>query len=232
MPRFLLFFLLLLAARQPLFAQKTSNVDFDDVKRTTTDPASPHYFPKLLARLQQADTSLHQPEYYYLYYGQVFAPDYRPYEADEISKEFLAAYNAKQNTEALAIGVPELARHPLNLKLRKKLLVCYNRLSQPTQGRHYATPYFGLLYTILGSGDGHTRQTAFVTVTIADEYEILSYYDLGYSKQSLVGSTDVFALRPATEPPRDEQHTFTGQEIYFDARQPLLHLMQETRQQK
>lgn len=216
--------LLWLATATPLTAQIIPNVDFTDIKKRTTDPASPYYFPKLLVRLQQADSMLQKEEYRYLYYGQAYAKDYNPYGADGISKKFLAAYDAKENERALEIGLQELAQHPLNMKLRKKILVCYHRLGKVTEGKHYSLPYYAFLYAIIASGDGHTLATAFVPVTIADEYEILSYYDLSWSKQALQGSTDVFTLQPGTEPPFDERHTFTGEHIYFDASRPLLHM--------
>lgn len=223
MLRGLVFALLWLAAASPLAAQVISNVDFTDVKQRTTDPASPYYYPKLLVRLQQADSTLQTDEYRYLYYGQVYAKDYNPY-SDEISKEFLAVYNAKQNERALEIGLQELAQHPLNLKLRVKVLVCCQRLDKDVLGRRYAKPYYAFLYAIIGSGDGHSQATAFVPVTVGDEYEILGYYDLSWSQQALQGATDVFTLKPSPEPPRDERHTFTGKLIYFDASRPLLHL--------
>lgn len=136
----------------------------------------------------------------------------------------MAAYEAKDNDKALAIGLKELAQHPLNLKLRKKVLVCCHRLGKDVDGQRYAAPYYAFLYTVLGSGDGHSKATAFVPVTIADEYEVLYYYDLRWSKQSLQGMTDVFTLEKSAEPPTDERHTFTGKLIYFDASRPLLHL--------
>lgn len=222
MSRFLLGLLLLLAG--PALAQRVSQVDFGDVQDRTTDKDAPFYFPKLLSRLQQADTTLGRQEYYYLYYGQVYAPGYQPYDAGDLSDEFRTAYEAAQYEQALTVGLPELAQHPFNLKLRQKVFISLSRLGRQAEARRYSQAFFGLIYTVLGSGDGHAASTAFVPVAVADEYAVLSYYDLTWSKQLLQGTTDMFTLTGTHEPPRDERHTFTGKLLYFDVSWPLRHL--------
>lgn len=216
----LLFACLLFSFTAP--AQKVSNVDFDEIKRETTNPGSPYYFPKQLTRLQASDSTLQAKDYHYLYYGQVFQSGYNPESTGEASEAFTKAFAAKQYREALALGAKDLRAHPFNLRLTTELIVCASQASGRRLAQRYANRYFGLLRALRSSGDGHSPATAFVVVALDDEYTLLGYYNLDYSGQSRAGTTDIFTLKPVAEASAggNQQH-FEGKAIYFNVSQPL-----------
>ncbi|MDO7851533.1 DUF4919 domain-containing protein [Hymenobacter convexus] len=206
-------------------AQKISNVDFDEIKRETTNPGSPYYFPKQLTRLQASDSTLQAKDYHYLYYGQVFQAGYNPEGAGEASESFTKAFAAKQYREALALGAKDLRAQPFNLRLNTEMIVCASQASGRRLAQRYANRYFGLLRALRSSGDGHGPATAFVVASVDDEYTLLGYFNLDYSGQSRAGTTDIFTLKPVAEASAagSPQH-FEGRDIYFNVSQPLNYL--------
>ncbi|MBF9140993.1 DUF4919 domain-containing protein [Hymenobacter properus] len=222
--RFLLLSVCLLFTFRAM-GQKVSNVDFDEIKRETTNPGSPYYFPKQLTRLQASDSTLQAKDYHYLYYGQIFQPSYNPEAAAEASEAFTKAFAAKQYREALALGAKDLRAHPFNLRLTTEMIVCASQASGRRLAQRYANRYFGLLRALRSSGDGHSPATAFVVPTVDDEYTLMGYYNLDFSEQSRTGTTDVFTLKPMAEASAgDAQQHFNGNRIYFNVSQPLNYL--------
>lgn len=219
-----LLLLVLLGITFGVKGQVVSRIDFDKIKETIDNPASPYYYPRQLKRLQGADTTLQEADYKYLYYGQVFATDYNPDEADHISEKFLTAYKQQEDySKAAGLGERELSEHPFNLRLTLKLVTCYNRMKEHGIAQYYASRYFGMLAAIRSSGDGHSAATAFVPANVADEAILLTYYSLVSPNQALVEVTEVFDVEPDPENPRidDEDHRFEGDKLYFNLTKPL-----------
>lgn len=207
-------------------AQKVSNIDFDEIKRSTENPASPYYYPKQLKRLQAGDTSLQHADYRYLYYGRVFNAGYNPYHAADISEKFTKVFDNGDYNHAVPLGEKELLEHPFNLALVQKLKRAHNRTGDREAGHALAQRYLSFLQVILESGDGHSPATAFVPVAIDDEKAVLRHFNLKQESQTLTGTTDVLTVvpDPDIDTVDDEPHVFAGSKMYFDASRALLFL--------
>ena len=66
--------------------------NYEWLGRAITDPTSPFYYPTLLKRFADADTSLTIEDLHCLYYGYVLQDDYNPYirlDEEEQAREIL-----------------------------------------------------------------------------------------------------------------------------------------------
>ncbi|MGI4869620.1 MAG: DUF4919 domain-containing protein [Janthinobacterium lividum] len=205
-------------------AQRISRIDFDSIKVETTAANSRYYHAALLKRFQEADTTLTRHDFQCLYYGQVFTKQYALY-GGAGQNDFMALYNREEFAKAIPQGEKLLAAAPLDLKLLFKLLVCYHQLGDRAHARQYAQRYFPMLRTIMASGDGQSRETAYVVVAVPDEYQVLRELNLASGKQALVGHTDVLTVTPL-----DDNGKPTGgkeSQLYFDVTQSLAALSRE-----
>ena len=53
--------------------------DYERLSKLVNDPQGPYYYPDLVRRFAQADTTLTLEQMHCLYYGYVFQKDYDPY---------------------------------------------------------------------------------------------------------------------------------------------------------
>lgn len=174
-----------------LFAQSLSNIAFDEIETATSDSASVHFYPKLSQKLRELDTSLTQQEFQYLYYGNVYQPYYHPYGATASEKAFNAAFESGatlQKLENLAQQV--IDENPVNLELFYKMIISCNREKQPEKAIVWAKLYVGFLEVIYASGNGKNCESAFVVISVDDEYRIASDLGLKVVKQALIGTCD------------------------------------------
>ena len=59
--------------------------DLEKIRTQTLDPASPFYFPKLMAKFTRNDTTMTNEEYRNFYLGYMFQEDYDPYRTSPYS---------------------------------------------------------------------------------------------------------------------------------------------------
>ena len=201
------------------YGQQVSNVNFDAIKTDISDTKSNFYYPLLLKRFQAADTTLTAVERTHLYYGQIFTDTYSPY--GSITKDFNDLCKAKNYKKAISVGEKALVKQPLDAKLIFRLLVCYYKSGDRAMAASYATRYHILLGAIIASGDGKSRETAYVVANVADEYDVLASLGLSSSRQALVGHTDVLTVTV------DDGADKSEREVYFDVSKPLQSLRDE-----
>jgi hypothetical protein len=66
--------------------------------------------------------------------------------------------------------------------------LAYEKTNQPEKAAFHRAVGNGLLRSILASGDGRTPATAFVVISVDEEYSVLRHYGLHSDEQSLVES--------------------------------------------
>lgn len=205
--------------------QRISDIDFDFIRSQTQDSTSEFYYPVLLQRFLNGDTTLTPEDYRYLYYGNVYSDKYNPYGTSENEKKFLELYAKKEFREALNPGLEELNDNPVNMTLLYRIMVCYYRLGEKETMNQYVDMYYSLLNTVYYSGDGKSMKTAYVVIKVQDEYEVLSDLELERTKQALVGDTDVLTIsQKGQKPAKGEKKIKT---LYFNVSQSLDHLYRQ-----
>lgn len=122
-----------------LFGQKILSVDFDQIKSRTQDSTSAFYYPVLIQKFLQFDTTLSDVEFYHIYYGIVFTDSYNPYGGGENEDMFITLYNQNKFQDAIPFGQKSLIENPVNLNVLFKMLVCHHNLEDKATAKKYAT---------------------------------------------------------------------------------------------
>ena len=88
--------------------------DDEHILAMTLNPDSPYYYPQLMMRYRDGDTTLTETDYYYLYYGYALTDDYQPLlpipEEQQVLEAFQHAY-----ADPSAENTSELMRHAENV---------------------------------------------------------------------------------------------------------------------
>ena len=91
----------------------------------------------------------------------------------------------------------------------------------PEQALRYAIRFDGLLDAVFRSGDGHSIQTAFRVLSVADEYVVMQALGVeSMLSQSLIEEHEKHYDRIEISGATD----YEGDEIYFDVSLPMKHL--------
>ena len=213
--------ILSVALFQSLYGQKISNIDFDEIKLAIQDSSSIYYYPLLIERYQQFDTTFTEREYKYIYYGNIYSDRYNPYgmTGNDNGIKFFDLFKQGKFDEAIPYGQEIINENPVNLRILFRILVCYHNLGDRQSAQKYANMYFPLLDVIYNSGDGKSIKTAFVVVSGHDEYEILNDLELTRTAQALIGQTDVLTINTKGQKTKRGQKKI--KELYFDVSKPL-----------
>lgn len=174
------------------YAQQVLTVNFTEVEASITNATSPFYYPTLMERFQKFDSTLTAQDFHHIYYGNYFQLEYLPYSTNESQKQLYNLLRTREFNEALIHGKLAFTQEPLNLKVLFGMYVCYSNLGETKLADNYLFLYYGLLSALFNSGDGKSVETAFVVLSVDDEYEMVASLNLRVKKQELVlGPTDV-----------------------------------------
>jgi hypothetical protein len=201
------------------FGQKVLTVDFDSVKVKISDQSSAYYYPDLIKRFVDGDTTLTSDDYFYIYYGTAFAENYNPYGTSDNEEKFYEFYNERKYKKAIPFGEKVLKENPVNLTMSFKMLVCHHVLGDSAGMKKYVLRHLNLQNVIFNSGDGNSIETAYVVLNVSDEYNLLFSMERKSIRQALVGDTDV--LTTIFEDEKSDKNT---KDIYFNVRMPLDYL--------
>ncbi len=179
--------------------------NYEWLGRAITDPTSPFYYPTLLKRFADADTSLTIEDLHCLYYGYVLQNDYNPYirlDEEEQAREILNQdkVTKKDAEKALKLLNKAVEKAPMHLRLYMYRhfanTLVYGEDSK--QAHDDAFRYVALISAIAASGDGSDYETAFHVAVVAHSYNFMNYFDLRPKSQSLQHNAgqqfDVFPL--------------------------------------
>ena len=206
------------------YGQKISKVDFDEVKKKVEDPQSAWYYPALLKRYQNFDSTLRKADYHCLYYGHVFQKDYSPYGNDDNEAKCVEQFRTAKYEQVIKFGEKALAQNPVNLKVLYRVIVSYDRLNNRYMANRYARFYFPMIDCIMASGDGKSKKTAYVVTDASDEYEVLNHLDLRSFRQQLDGDTDILTIDTTDQRPMIGKEPI--REMYFNVSKPMQQLSQ------
>ncbi len=213
--KYLLIVLFISISFSGLWAQKISNVDFDEIKGKTTDSLSEFYYPKLLQLFEKGATFLSKAKLKALYYGYVFTKDYSPYGPEkEDEDEMLKSYKKGDFKNAILAGKRILEKDPTDLIYNKRIALCYFGIKDTVNAEKYVYRYVYLENIIYESGDGKSIETAYVVTKVSDEYHIMGRKKLDMvSQELLVGDFDLIKFKI----PNEENI----KELYFNVKFPL-----------
>ena len=200
--------------------------DYERLSKLVNDPQGPYYYPELVRRFAQADTTLTLEQLHCLYYGYVFQKDYNPYiqmgGAEDALKIMSGEKVSKENfKKALKLLDDAIKKAPAHLSLYRYRHYANAQL----YGEHSKAAnddifrYVALISVIDASGDGASYESAFHVAVVRHSYDLMSYYGFRNTSQSLQGhdgqSFDVFSL---------EENEYELEELYVNIDRCFSHL--------
>ncbi len=206
---------LLCLTEHPAWGQsKLVKPDYPVIQKTISDSSSSLYYPRLLGRYEEGDSSLTLEEKRHLYYGYQFQPNYNPY-APSSYRDQLRSLLSRDNhtTEDLnrlaAITDSMLAENPLDMDALSYKLYVNDKLGNQSEFTRYRNRGRIILDAIMSTGDGKTERTAFYVIDTSDEYTLVNILGFKFGgEQSLTKDfCDLLSLAP-------NEKKITG--LYFD----------------
>jgi hypothetical protein len=197
-------FLLLLFA--PLTAAQTASPSPTPAAAPTQSSQKSAY-DTLLERVKQSDQSV---DFKALRLAYTETDAYSPYGGDRASRQAMfAAINAKEYEKVLAPAEKILFGNYLDINGHFGCFVAHRALGHTDKTAYHKFVFEGLLNSIKNSGDGLTAKTAFVVISVDEEYAFLNWLGLRTSSQALVNEDGHSYDRMSTTDPK------TGAEVSY-----------------
>lgn len=161
-------------------------VNRDSVKLAITDSSKNTYYPKLMERYNRFDTTLSMDEYRLIYYGFVFQDEYFAY-ANDMKREIGELVRDRRYDKASDVCDKALAGMPVGLSPNYYKSYVLFKMNVTDSAAYYVFRYQRLRDAILSTGNGETCETAFKTIYVSDEYDIIhNWFEIESRAQSLV----------------------------------------------
>lgn len=104
----------------------------------------------------------------------------------ELRKKMFEALHKDQWAAVIETGNQVLAQNYLDVDAHMFVAFAYEKTHEAEKAALHRTMGNGLMKSILASGDGRSFKTAFVVISVEEEYSVLKHYRLHSDKQDLV----------------------------------------------
>lgn len=158
--------------------------DLEEIRSTTLDPSSKYYFPKLMAKYNQNDTTMTNDEYRHLYLGYMFQEDYDPYRtspyAGRTDELRLKATHTKEEIDTIRkYAELSLRDNPFDLRQMSFLVHVLKERRKDMSAKIWEYRLEHLLGAIKSTGTGEDVENAWYVIYPMHEYDMVQL--LGYS---------------------------------------------------
>jgi len=200
--------------RMPIFALALAGV------LTLLSPVAaagpPSEYATLLASLKAGNTNI---DYARLRFSYMDSPEYtQAKDTSDAEKAMLAALNAKDYPTALKNAEEVLASEYVNIDAHFVAYVANKQMGATDQAEFHHAVFKGLVDSILNSGDGLSLKTAWVVISVHEEYVILRVQGMRPGSQSVLHSDGHSYDKMTVKDDSGAEHTF-----YFNVDIPFKH---------
>ena len=184
---------------------KTSIPDFKMMETIIKQERAAFYYPALMKRFKENDTTLTTEEYRYLYYGFSFQDSYAAYSTSKHLDELKKIFEKKNLTDddrenVIVLENKVLDEFPFNLRNLNVLINMMEQRGDSVAAVFQIKKLVGIANAIMSTGDGRTEATPMYVISVEHEYDMIGL--LGYlsaGQQSLLntvaGSMDKLELQ-------------------------------------
>lgn len=153
------------------------------VQAQTASTETPKY-AEILKKLQDGDTKI---DYKALRMAYTKTDDYSAYgiNADKRASMFKALENKKYK-DALKIADEVLKTNYTEMNAHFVSSVANEGLKETAKSEFHKKVFFGLINSILNGADGKSANTAYVVISVPEEYVVIAFLGLERTKQALV----------------------------------------------
>lgn len=217
----LIFFTLTICVFSSFAAQpqlQREKPDMDEIKRTSLDPASRYYFPKLFKAFEAQDTSMTLDQFRHLYLGYIFQEDYDPYRRSPYTTKVEDLYQRDQHTHAecdTIIHYAELSLKddPFDLRQMSFLIYAYREKKKTHMANIMQYKFNKLIEAIVSTGTGLDTDNAWIVNNPQHEYNLLNFQ--GYIVDSQEDVDPYYDLITAS-PDGGENNESNTKQFYFN----------------
>jgi len=172
--------------------------NYQQIRPQISSSRSTSYYPLLMERYIQCDSTITLEDYRNLYFGFALQEDYIPYQKENASALEVRAQLAEKHaviedySTALAKAKEALLDNPFDLPALSVIPICYHQMGDTENFHLWDLKLHGILDAIGSSGDGESPETAFHVINIEHEYEILNRLGLELERVEVVNSETDF----------------------------------------
>jgi len=172
-------------------AQEIMAPDYREIRSSIQNAKGPNYYPTLMRRYLENDTTLTLQQYRALYYGYTLQEDFVPYQQERnkllnIRQELVKTNGSKKVCpEAIKISKEALDDNPFDLLAISTLSFSYMQLNDTMSYTLWNDKQNSLLDAIISSGDGEDEESAIHVINLEHEYEVLNRLGLQVVSDSL-----------------------------------------------
>lgn len=177
--------------------QKTSPPNYKQIEQNIKNSSSPLFYPTLLERYMEGDSSLALDEKRHLYFGFIYQPSYAPYGRSPYSDSINLLLRKDELSDkewAKIVNWSDLAlqKFPFDTRiLQRKGLALYKLgLNEGKDYNKTMNQYHAIVDAIFSTGDGTDEKNAMHVIVISHEYEIVSLLDFTSKGQALLSKND------------------------------------------
>lgn len=154
--------------------------DLDKIRADVSDPKSPYYYPKLMARYEQNETVMNLQDYRHLYYGYLFQEDFDPYRHSEYSTKNESLYFKNKHTRAeldsmIYYAEEALKDTPFDLSQMNFLIYALRERGKTNRANIWQYRLNHILQAIVSSGTGADPENAWFVISPRHEYNIINF---------------------------------------------------------
>ncbi|MBN2892364.1 MAG: DUF4919 domain-containing protein [Bacteroidales bacterium] len=158
--------------------------NMDKMNKFSRSKKNKYYYQKLLAKFNYDPTSLSLDEYFMFYYGSALQDDFSGY--SNSNPAISQAFEEENYEYCIRIGKSFIEEHPTSIATYFYIANSYFMLGKADLSIKYLTIYYGLLQSIICTGNGETEETAFIVSSVTDEYTVMKFHEYSFAGQSLV----------------------------------------------
>jgi hypothetical protein len=184
-------------------------VAFQDAKTAEPAPTPEQEFQSLLERVKKSDTTV---DFAAMRKLQTRLDSYKPYGADPDDHPF-RALSAGNLDQAKLLAEHVLGMNYLDLESHMAAEAVAEKRGDATAAAHHHYVVKGVLDSIFKSGDGKSLETAFVVITISEEYAVMSQLGFQVGGQALLNDDAGHSYDQLTGV---NPETKASQEVYFN----------------
>ena len=203
---YLISFVLMLVAVIRLSAQEIDVPNYQLIRQQTTNSKLPSYYPRLMERYVQSDSTLSLEDYRCLYYGFTLREDFVPYQMEkqqlfEMRRKLIESKGKLEVcADAIRTAKSILNDNPFDIPALSVISIAYLQMGDSLNYRLWDVKQQGLLDAISSSGDGETPESAFHVISVEHEYEILNRLGLELENDSIVSpKVEYLRVKPNAE---------------------------------
>jgi hypothetical protein len=168
--------------------------DYEAIRKATRDKKSAFYYPVLMKRYNDGDTTINEGAFNNLYFGYLFDPGYSVFDRSVYNDSISAIL--KQDTvmaddykRMIRYENAVLRQNPFNIRDLNRLANAYYYTGDTLNMLKTGFKLQMIANTILATGDGMSETAGWHVISVGHEYDLLHF--LGFSfggQQSLTDS--------------------------------------------